>query len=147
MTAKEFLSQAYRLDRKADMMFRKADAMRKSLYGRGNSGENHGGGDASDSIGRAIARVIAYEEQADRIIEELVRKRLLIENAIAAVPDEVQREILERRYLLYQPFVSGYNKKTGEYIRGIAEDMNYSERQVYRLHGMALLKINVSECQ
>ena len=68
-------------------------------------------------------------------------------NAIAAVQDEVQREILERRYLLYQPFVSGYNRKTGDYVRGIAEDMHYSERQIYRLHGMALLKINVSECQ
>ena len=75
MTAKEFLSQAYRLDRKADMILRKADAMRKSLYGRGNSGENHGG-NASDSIGKAIARVVAYEEQADRIIEELIRKWL-----------------------------------------------------------------------
>jgi len=147
MTAKEYLNQAYELDRKADMILRKADFMRKSLYGRGQCSGNRISCPDGDRIGRTIVKVADYEKQADEIICRLVDIRIEIENTINTVSDPVQREILERRYLIYQPFESGYDKKTGKYIKGIAESMNYSERQIYRKHHQALKKINVSECQ
>ena len=148
MTAKEFLSQAYRLDRQAEMLLAKADKLRASLYGRGISYDgsrvkNGMSGDLSD----VVEKVIEYERQADEAISMLVEKRLEIERAIAAVPDEIQREVLERRYLLYQPWETFFDKRTGERIIGIDEAMHYSVRQIYRIHGEALMSVNVSECQ
>ena len=149
MTAKEYLSQAYELDRKADIILQKADAMRKSLYGRGQSYGGGGHGDSSDSIAKAIAKVVDYERKADEVIDRLIDMRIEIETAINEVPDPIQREVLERRYLMYQPFESGYDKRTGIYIKGIDEIMGYSARQIYRFHGYGLQKIkkDVSECQ
>lgn len=149
MTAKEYLSQAYKLDKQADMIIQKADALRKSLYGRGQNGESGKPAPSGDSLAKAIATVVDYERKADEIIDMLVDKRIEIENAIAEIPDPTQREVLERRYLLYQPFEGGYDKKTGTYIKGIDESMGYSVRQIYRFHGYGLQKIKkyVSECQ
>lgn len=149
MTAKEYLSQAYKLDKQADMIIQKADALRKSLYGRGQNYENTGHSSNADGIAKAIEKVADYERKADEVIDKLVDMRIEIENAIASVSDPVQREVLERRYLMYQPFEGGYDKKTGIYIKGIDESMGYSARQIYRFHGYGLQKIkkDVSECQ
>ena len=149
MTAKEYLSQAYKLDREADMILQKADALRKSLYGRGQNGESGNHFSSGDSLAKAIAKVVDYEHRADEIIDRLIDMRIEIENVIASVPDPTQREVLERRYLLYQPFEGGYDKKTGTYIKGIDESMGYSVRQIYRFHGYGLQKIkkDVSECR
>ena len=147
MTAKEYLSQAYKLDRDIEITLAKADTMRKSLYGRGIQSGESSQNIAGDSIGKAVAKVIDYELKAEKMIDELVDLRIEIENAIKSVPIPLYQEVLERRYLLYQPFESGYDKKNGEYIKGIAESMNYSERQIYRIHGIALQQIDVSECQ
>ena len=149
MTAKEYLSQAYKLDREADMILQKADALRKSLYGRGQNYENTGHNSNNDGIAKAIEKVADYERKADKVIDKLVDMRIEIENAIAEIPDPIQREVLERRYLMYQPFEGSYDKKTGVYIKGIDESMGYSTRQIYRFHGYGLQKIkkDVSECQ
>ena len=149
MTAKEYLSQAYRLDKQADMILQKAEALRKSLYGRGQNYENTGHISNNGSLAKAIEKVADYERKADEIIDKLVDMRIEIENAINEVPDPIQREVLERRYLMYQPFEGGYDKKTGAYIKGIDEIMGYSARQIYRFHGYGLQKIkkDVSECQ
>ena len=145
MTAKEYLSQAYKLDKQADMILQKADAMRKSLYGRGQNYENTGHNSNNDGIAKAIEKVADYERKADKVIDKLVDMRIEIENAIASVPDPIQREVLERRYLMYQPFEGGYDKKTGLYIKGIDEAMGYSVRQVYRLHRYGLQKVKVKK--
>ena len=152
MTAKEYLSQVYKLDKQAEMIFQKADAMRKSLYGRGQNYESNGHSrNSSDSIAKAVAKVVDYEHKADEIIDRLVNKRIEIENTIKLVPDPIQREVLERRYLLYQSFTSRYNKKTGMREVGIDEKTGYCARQVYRYHDEGLREIskiikNVSEC-
>lgn len=73
-------------------------------------------------------------------LEELYREKLAaqelqlleIERAIFALDDPAQRIIMRERYVLGRSWV------------GICEKMRlqgYSERQVYRLHGFALLKL------
>lgn len=142
MTAKEYLNQAYRLDRQAEMLIAKAEKLRSSLYGKGVSYDGSKvkggtGGDLSDTV----AQVIEYEQQSADVIKKLIGKRIEIERVIAAVPDADQREVLERRYLLYQPWDSYYDKHTGVYVKGIYESMNYSRRQIFRLHGAALKSV------
>lgn len=138
---KDYLGQVYHLDRKVDMILKKADAMRQSLYGRSsntNSGGQHTGG---DTLGKAIAKVVDYERRADEIIDKLIDARIEIERVIKDVPDPVQREVLERRYLLFQPWDGHFDRNTGEYIKGIYEMMNCSRRQMFNCHSEALKTI------
>jgi hypothetical protein len=128
------------------MTIAKADKLRASLYGKSVQLDPIGGGKShnDDTIGETLEKVIEYETKANKLIDSLINARLEIEKAIASVPDYVQREVLERRYLLYQDWESHYNTKTGEYIKGIGEEMNYSDRQIYRIHGQALLNVSVN---
>lgn len=150
MTPKDYLSRAYALDRKAAMLISKACKLRENLYGRGISYDSDKvKSTCSGDLSGVIAKVDEYERKADEVIAELVEKRLEIEAVISAVPDEVQREVLERRYLLYQSWETYFDKRTGERVIGIDESMNYSARQIYRFHGEALIwiKSHVSKCQ
>lgn len=149
MTAKEYLSQAYKLDKQADMIIQKADALRKSLYGRGQNSESGKSTPSGDSLAKAIARVIDYEHKADEIIDKLIDMRIEIENAINKVSDPIQREVLERRYLLYQSWDGFYDKISGQYIRGICEIMGYSRSQVFKHHrkGLETVKMRLKEIE
>ena len=138
MTAKEYLSQAYKLDKQADMILQKAAAMRNSLYGRGQNGESGKPAPSRDSLAKAITKVVDYERKADELIDRLVDMRIEIENAISEVPDPIQREVLERRYLLYQSWDGYYDTETGDYIKGIYERMKCSRRQMFRYYNEGL---------
>lgn len=149
MTAKEYLSQAYKLDKQADMILQKAEALRKSLYGRGQNYENTGHNSNTDGIAKAIEKVSDYERRADEIIGRLVDMRIKIETTISLVPDPIQREVLERRYLLYQSWDGFYDKISGQYIRGICEIMGYSRSQVFKHHrkGLETVKMRLKEIE
>jgi hypothetical protein len=154
MTAKEYLNQVYYIDREINMTLAKADKLRKSLYGKGQKFDDVGGSKSSctcssDHIGDTVALVIDYENKANELIDKLIRARIEIEKAIQLVPDSAQREVLERRYLLFQPWETYFDIKTGDKIIGIDEAMHYSSRQIYRIHRKALLwvPVNVNECQ
>ena len=152
MTAKEYLNQVYYIDREITMTLAKADKLRKSLYGKGQKFDDVGGSkssQSSDEIGDIVAMVIDYENKANELIDKLIWARIEIEKAIQLVPDSAQREVLERRYLLFQPWETYFDIKTGDKIIGIDEAMHYSSRQIYRIHRKALLwvSVNVSECQ
>ncbi len=128
MTAKEYLRQAYIIERRIKLDTERLSEMRSALYGRGLSCESDGSKHVCRGNGfeSALLRVMEQEERLDAEIDQLTAKRAEIEKAITAVPNEVQREVLTRRYLLYQKWEE------------IAEAMNYSRRHVIRLHGIAL---------
>ena len=81
MTAKEYLQQAYMIDREIDLDIIKLEAKRAAFPGK---------------------TCESYEREINAKIDKLVEKRLEIEKAIDAVPDARYREILTRRYLLHQ---------------------------------------------
>ena len=137
MTAKEYLRQAYIIDRKIKLDTEKLEAARSALYGKtvrydrdGSKSVPHGNGTEN-----AVLRVLELEERFDKEIDRLTEKRQEIEQAVNAVPDEVQREVLTRRYLLYQKW------------EVIAKDMNYSVQHIFRLHSLALKKMRVNEIE
>ena len=118
MTAKEYLNQAYYIDREINLTLAKSDKLRQSLYGRAVAYGSTGGVKSSsdkDVIGKTIEKIDEYERKANELIDKLVEKRIEIESTIKAVPDSIQREVLERRYLLFQEWDSGYDRNTGEY--------------------------------
>ena len=79
-----------------------------------------------DKIGTAYCKIEEMEEKLDKLIDEFVDKRNLIISQIDKIENETYYEILFARYI---------EKKTFEKI---ADEMNYSWRQVIRLHGRAL---------
>ena len=82
-----------------------------------------------------FAKIATLEQEINAEIDELIRVRTEIEHTISAVADEQLRLILIARYI---------NCKTFEYI---ACEMHYSYKQICRLHGKALLRVqDVLEC-
>lgn len=99
-----------------------------------SSGGGHSSG-VSDKVGMAVAKIATLEQEINAEIDELIRVKAEIEHTISAVADERLRLILIARYI---------NCKTFEYI---ACEMHYSYKQICRLHGKALLRVqNVLEC-
>ncbi|MGN1118845.1 MAG: hypothetical protein ACI4Q4_00705 [Oscillospiraceae bacterium] len=133
MTPKEYLQQAYRIDRKIKLDIEKQSAMRSALFGKAVSYESDGAQHTphGDGIEAAMLRVLEYEERINAEIDRLTATRLKIEQVINLVPDDIQREVLTRRYLLYQKW---------EYI---AVEMNYNIKWIFKLHGKALSKLTI----
>lgn len=133
MTPKEYLQQAYRIDRKIKLDIEKQSAMRSSLFGKAVSYESDGSQHTphGNGIEAAMLRVLEYEERINAEIDRLTDTRLKIEQVINLVPDDTQREVLTRRYLLYQKW---------EYI---AVEMNYNIKWIFKLHGKALSKLTI----
>ncbi len=136
MTVKEYLSQAWKMDRRLRVLLGKVEELRSLLDYRSPSLEGSGGGGSADRMPDTLASIIEYERRAQELQEQLVEKYIELDRAIGGVPDGPLREVLERRYLLYQKWEQ------------IADEMHFTERHVHRLHSAALQRIkNVIECQ
>ncbi|MBQ6675717.1 MAG: hypothetical protein IJM75_06245 [Ruminococcus sp.] len=149
MTAKEYLSQAYVIERRIGIIRRKVQALRSALEYKSPNLQGSSGGAAGDRMSESVAKIIEYEQRAESLVGILIDRRMEIEESINALADPVQREILERRYLLYEPWEGHFDENTGEYIKGIADSMEYTPRRIYQIHGEALknISVNFSEFQ
>lgn len=107
MNAKEYLNQAWELNQMINDKMEKAERLRQDLYGRGVSYENNGGSSpngGSDAISKAICKVIAFEQEADALIDKMIAIKIDIEHAIGKLDDRRYRKLLERRYLFFESF-------------------------------------------
>lgn len=129
MTPKEYLSQVRAMDERLRLIGQKIERLRSVLEYRSPSFEGGGGVGSADRLPDTVGLIVEYEQQAEKLREEYIGKFREIDRTIAAVPDAVLREVLERRYLFYQRWEQ------------IAEEMHYSERHILRLHGAALQKV------
>lgn len=82
-----------------------------------------------DRIGEITARIVDLEREINEDIDRSIDVQREIRAAIATVPDERLRPLLELRYI---------NCLT---LEEIARRMDYSYKQICRLHGKALLQI------
>jgi hypothetical protein len=144
LSPKEYLRQAFVIDRRIKITKRKLEEIRSIAEYKSPQTDGSGGGSSSgNSKEEIVCKILAYEEKCNKLISLLIDKRLEIEKAIEAVEEPTQREILERRYLLYENWEGRIDKDTGEYINGIAEDMGITKRWAVKVHGEALKKIKV----
>jgi hypothetical protein len=128
MTAKEYLSQAYRLDRRINSKFEQAASLNDLaakcttvLTGMPRN-PNRSGSVMAD----AVAKIVDLQAEINRDIDALVDLKREMVRAIKAVDNTEYQTLLELRYLCF---------KTWEQI---AVDMGYSVRHVYRLHDESL---------
>ena len=133
MTPKEYLSQYGAIERNIRRMEEEKERCRQRALHITPSYEPMitGSGGTSDRVGQAIEKMARCEEKIIAEIDKLYDLREEIEAVIGAVPDPVQRELLERKYIQLQS------------LKLIAEEMGYSEDHIKHMHGWALLKIKI----
>ena len=124
----EYLRRALVLDMQIDAGFERIQQLRAlaerrtAVYGR----EKVGGSGAADSRMDVVARIVDAERELDAKIDRMLALRAEIQETISRVGDERMRVLLELRYL---------NGRTWE---DVAEEMNYTTRNIYNLHSAAL---------
>lgn len=130
---KAYLKQAFRLDRRISLSIEKVNAMKSALHGRATTYDSDGSAHvpSGNGVESALMKVLAYEQRINKEIDMLVDKRMEIEKTIKAMPDARLREILTRRYLLYQKW------------ERIANEMHFNIKWVFKLHNMALTKLTI----
>lgn len=79
-----------------------------------------------DRMGTSIAKIVDMENELDGIIDNYIDKKNKIIKEIEDVGEYVYYEVLFSKYVEYKTFEE------------IAKKMNYSTRQVLRIHGAAL---------
>jgi len=133
MTAKEYLQQAFYIDRKINLNLQKVEEMKRALYGKAVSYTNNGIKNATkaNNMECVVMRVLEYEEQINSEIDKLVDLRIQIEAVISKLTNEQQKEVLTRRYLLYQKWEQ------------IAVEMGITFQWAHILHKRALKNIRI----
>ena len=128
MTTKEYLSQISRLDRMIKNKLAELAQLKELTYGLSAiPGEERVRSTPNlDKLGTCYTKIEEMENNLDKMIDDYVEKKNVIISQIDSMEDEVTYGILFSRYI---------EKKTFEVI---ATEMNYSFRQVTRLHGKAL---------
>lgn len=135
MTAKEYLSQAYRLDQRIDSKIAQVAALNDlatkctaTLTGMPRN-PNRGGSTMAD----AVCKIVDLQEEINRDIDRLVDLKREIVAVIKAVENPEYQVMLEKRYLSFQTWEQ------------IAVDMNYSIQHIYRLREKAYAAVQVPE--
>ena len=124
----EYLRRALALDMRIDAGFERIGQLRAlaerrtAAYGR----EKVRGSGAADARMDVVARIVDAERELDARIDAMLAMKAEIQEVIARVSDARMRVLLELRYL---------NGRTWEEV---AEEMNYTTRNIYNLHGAAL---------
>jgi RNA polymerase sigma factor (sigma-70 family) len=91
--------------------------------------EKTGTNTASDHILNCIEKLDMLEREINRDIDQLVDLKIEISNVIKSLNNPTEKLVLELIYLC------------GKTVVEVADDMNYSERHIERIHKKALLSI------
>lgn len=131
MNAKEYLSQAFRLDQRINSKLEQVLSLRDLATKATASihAERVSGTKQRSPMENAIVKLIDLEHEIDRDIDKLVDLKREIIGVINSVQQPEFHLLLELRYLSY---------KTWEEI---AEMMNYSWRNIHYVHSKALRAI------
>ena len=127
MNVKQWLMRARDIDREINSLLKEKQEVRDRVC---KITQSYTGDTVSSSKDpHKFDRVVELELEIDRQIDELVRVKGEILNAISQLSDGRYREILRLRYI------------RGLTFEKIAVEMNFSWRHACTLHGRALLKI------
>lgn len=128
MDTKQYLMQISRLDRMIQNKISEIAQFRELSYGISaiKNEERVQTSPYFDKIGRTLSKIEEMESKLDAMIDDFVDKKSLIIEQIDSMDNETYYEVLFARYI---------EKKTFERI---SADMNYSFRNITRVHGKAL---------
>lgn len=135
MTAKEYLSQAYWLDRRINSMIAQVDSLNLLVEKVTSTitGMPKNPSPSQSPMADAICRIIDLEREITDEIDRLVDLKVEISRRIKSVERTEYRLVLELRYLCFRSW------------EDIAEEMDYTVRNIHILHGEALQEIRVPD--
>lgn len=133
MNAKEYLSQAFRLDQRINSKLEQVASLRDlaAKVTASYTKDRVDGTKQRSPMENAIVKIIDLEYEIDADIDELVDLKREIIKAVKSVQQPEYQLLLELRYLSY---------KTWEET---AEMMNYSWRNIHYIHAKALMAIKI----
>lgn len=128
MTAKQYLQQIERLDKNiqnklSEIYQLKTLATNVTVAMNGDRVQTSGD---QDRTGKIVASLVDVEREAQSMIDEYLVKKKKIINQMNNLSKTSYYQVLYSKYVEYKTF----NK--------IAEEMDYSWRQIIRIHGDAL---------
>ena len=129
---KSYLRQAYKLDKRLQRERRNLEKLKSAAEYRSPGFDSCGGNGSGDRIAESVSRIIEEEQRVQELTDIYTAKYLEIEQTIKGIGNDTLEEVLELRYL---------HSKSWE---DIAQRMNYSERHITRLHGIALQKMSLN---
>ena len=97
-----------------------------------------------DLMGDKIAMIVDLQQKYSRKWDRLIELRTKIISQIQSMSNPIQMQILYKRYVEYKKWESLFKE-----IRTENPEYYYSDRQLFRIHGIALMEFAkfVSECQ
>ena len=135
MNAKEYLSQAMYIDQRIDSKLEQIMKLRESATKATATLSDMPRPDSPNvqSMEETIVKIIDLEREINRDIDALVDLKAEARKVISKLDNPEQQLILEMRYLCYKSWAE------------IAEDLSFSESNVYKIHGEALKRIVLPE--
>ena len=130
----KYLKRYINLDREIEHKLREIDHWRAKLtrVTEVYSTEPRGGGSIYGKTEEILAKIVDLEKEIDADVDRLISIRDNIKAIIESVEDDRERLLLQYRYL------------DGKTFEKIAVEMNYSWRQIHRLHSRALTNLKMS---
>ena len=135
MTAKEYLTQAYRIDQRINSKLEQVSSLR-DLSTKATSTFSDVPPSGTRNVHRmedVICKIVMLENEINAEIDHLVDLKREITRRVKAIPNTEYQLLLEKRYLCFMPWEK------------IAVDMGYSIQHIYRLHDWALREFPVPE--
>ena len=132
MTAKEYLKRYRFINASVKSKLLQKDELRYYAQRLSPSARFDKSGNVTDKVGRTVAKIVDLERAIQSDIDELVAAGENIRRAINRIDDERMRLILTMRYI------------NGDSWEKIAETLHTDLRWIYRLHGRALEKIELT---
>lgn len=128
MTAKEYLSQAHRLDQRIDSKLDQVASL-NTLATKATStmtGLPRNPSPAASRLEEVITKIMDLEDEINRDIDELVDLKRQIVKLVKRIENPELQTVLEKRYLTFMSWEQ------------MAVDMGYNIRHIYKLHLAAL---------
>lgn len=130
MTTKQYLNQIDRINRMINNKLAEIYQLKTmvcSISVSANEDKVQSSSD-KDKLGSAVAKIVDLENEINKAIDIYVDKKERIVSQIDSIKDIMEYQVLFSRYI---------ENKTFEQI---AEDNDYSVRQILRIHGNALVE-------
>ena len=133
MTAKEYLTQAYRIDQRINSKLEQVVKLRESATKATATLSDMPRPDSQSmqTMENTICKIVDLEREINADIDALVDLKAQARRVIGQLKNPDQQLVLELRYLCYRSWTD------------IINELGVSETSVYRIHGEALKNIIV----
>ena len=139
MDARQYLNQARVISAKLQAKRDEIEEIESLLLQGVSFEEKSGSVSPSNKNERIVFKLIELKDELNHQLVDLISKQTEIMETIDRLNTATEITVLHKRYIQFKPF------------RTIADELNYSARQVYRIHDDAVIHVqnilnDVTQC-